>query len=63
MYCVYGYGTPARLHEDLTDALNDCEALRKAGVAFVTMAHENPNMVGKQGVAAPDANYDWPKRR
>jgi hypothetical protein len=43
--------------------LDFSEKIRAKGFKYVTMGHENPNMVGKQGVAAPDANYDWPKRR
>jgi hypothetical protein len=49
--------------DELSDAIKMCEIKRNAGFKFVTMAHDNPNMVGKQGAAAPDANYDWPKRR
>lgn len=36
--------------EDLREALQVCEGLRKAGCTFVTMVSENPNHVGKPGV-------------
>ena len=68
MYCVYWFndkiGFPdCQIWDDLTDALKFCELQRVAGYKFVTMAIENPNMVGKMGVADVDDNYDWVKRR
>ncbi len=68
MYCVYWtYRTTGDIDcfrtDNLKDALIECEVARKQNFAFVTMVSENPNQVGKKGVADPDANYDWPKRR
>jgi len=55
--------------EDLNLALKSCEKLRQSGRIFVTMVSENPNNVGKTGVAAvkdgvlPDGSkYDWTKK-
>lgn len=52
----------------LTVALARCEDLRKRGRTFVTMVSENPNHVGKIGVAGvsdgvmPDGEkYEWTK--
>jgi hypothetical protein len=68
MYCVYAVNIEnavlAEFIPDLVEALKLCETLRKAGCyRFVTMAIEDPNMVGKMGVADVDENYDWHKRR
>lgn len=52
----------------LTGALSITERFRKEGMTFVTMVSENPNHVGKSGVAGvvdgklPDGSkYDWTK--
>lgn len=52
----------------LSAALKQVEDKRKVGMTFVTMVADNPNHVGKPGVAAvengktPDGhNYDWSK--
>lgn len=54
--------------EDLSEALRFTEGFRKLGMIFVTMVSENPNSVGKAGVAGvkdgvlPDGSkYDWTK--
>lgn len=53
---------------DMSAALKFMEELRtrqRLGeeVCFVTMSSENPNSVGHPGVADPDADYNWKKRR
>jgi hypothetical protein len=58
-----GFGSDA-----LATALAFAEALRRrqrAGdaVAFVTLASENPDHVGRPGVDDPAADYAWVKRR
>ena len=66
MYCVYAMGPmgpEATELKGLAEALKLAEVLRAGGFKYVTMAHENPNMVGKQGVAAPSVDYNWLKRR
>lgn len=66
MYCVYWtemLEPCCEFHNDLGSALSACEVLRKVGHEFVTMAVEDPNMVGKMGVSDVDENYDWVKRR
>ena len=45
------------------EALAISEGLRKEGKMFVSIASEIPGNVTKMGVAAPDENYDWKKRR
>jgi hypothetical protein len=52
----------------LADALSFAEGLRKRqangdDIGFVTLCSENPQSVGKPGVADPPADYDWKKRR
>lgn len=52
----------------MTEALKYTEELRKkqredGSVSFVTFASENPNSVGKPGVADVGADYNWTKRR
>lgn len=54
--------------DDMSAALKFMEELRtrqRAGerVCFVTMASENPDSVGKPGVADPSPDYNWKKRR
>lgn len=45
-------------------ALDYTELLRKSPInSHITMSCENPNMVGKQGVADPSPDYKWMKRR
>jgi hypothetical protein len=71
MYCVFWKFTHegethtlSQEFAELGPALGKCEALRGEGMArFITMGHDNPNMVGKQGVAEPSPDYHWPKRR
>ncbi len=71
MYCVYwmlrhdaGWVSNHQIEDDLTTALQLCAHLRKEpDVRFVTMAVENPNMVGKMGVDVTGPDYDWVKRR
>lgn len=53
----------------LTGALSITERFRKEGFTFVTMVSENPNMVGKPGVAGvkdgklPDGSkYEYTKK-
>jgi hypothetical protein len=54
--------------ESLTEALRYTEGFRKLGMIFVTIVSENPESVGKSGVASiedglcPDGiAYDWNK--
>lgn len=52
----------------LAEALRFAEDLRKRqaegeDIGFVTLCSENPDSVGKPGVADPPAGYDWKKRR
>ncbi|MDR5740860.1 MULTISPECIES: hypothetical protein [unclassified Caballeronia] len=52
----------------LAEALRFAEELRKRqaqgdAIGFVTLCSENPQSVGKPGVADPPADYDWKKRR
>ena len=72
MYCVYwkfyhdggACDTMSQEFDDVSVALKKCELLRLEGKSrFITMGHENTDMVGKQGVAAPSPDYHWPKRR
>lgn len=54
--------------DQMSAALKFMEELRTQqregwDVAFVTMASENPNNVGKMGAADPSDDYDWTKRR
>jgi len=77
MYMVYwtevgdGKATPKSqdfASSEMSAAMQFMEALRKRqregeGVCFVTMCSENPNSVGHPGVADPDPDYNWKKRR
>jgi hypothetical protein len=55
--------------DDMSAALKLMESLREQqrtgarNIAFITMCSENPNAVGKAGVADPDPDYAWTKRR
>lgn len=54
--------------EDLSAPLKFMEELRQeqyetGNIRFIVMASENPNNVGKPGVAAAGPDYDWTKRR
>ena len=54
MYKVY-WTTPAGLtlgteYLEMIAALNEANRLRSVGMAYVAMASENPNQVGKMGV-------------
>ena len=66
-YCVFWRnesGDPdSKLHDEMVPALAHCEQLRNSGNRFVTMAYENTDMVGKQGVDVTGPDYDWKKRR
>jgi hypothetical protein len=78
MFVVYwlaegsGAETQARFErfgaDALAQALAFAEALRKRqadgeDIGFVTLCSENPQSVGRAGVADPPADYDWKKRR
>lgn len=73
MYRVYWSEADAPCAETfdairLSEALAFAESLRRrqhAGepVAFVTLVSEDPNQVGRSGVADPPAGYAWVKRR
>jgi len=68
MYCVYWVEEnqpQAQMFgsNEMAHAVTYTEEKRKGGFKFVSMAYENPDMVGKQGVASPAADYHWPKRR
>ncbi|MGN8109531.1 hypothetical protein ACTJLB_16175 [Paraburkholderia sp. 22098] len=52
----------------MAEALSFTETLRRRQscgepVCFVTLCSENPNSVGRPGVADPPADYAWKKRR
>lgn len=52
----------------MCEALEFMESLRslqQAGqvIRHITMSAENPNSIGKLGVADPPADYQWKKRR
>ena len=49
--------------EDMTEALNYCQHLRRNGAKFVTMCSELADMVGEFGVKETEPGYDWKKRR
>jgi hypothetical protein len=50
--------------DQLSEALKFMEGLRATpNVGFVVMASENPNSVGKAGVAGAGPDYNWEKRR
>lgn len=54
--------------EKMSEALKFSQELRTrqyadGSVSFVSMASENPNCVGKQGVDVTGPDYDWKKRR
>jgi len=70
VYWTYGDETYSTDFDSMTDALAECESLRKHGCRFVTMVSEHTDQVGKMGVDAvtngkcPDGvEYDWKKRR
>lgn len=67
VYWTYDYDKPASQDfpsDQMSEALKFMEQLRSTpGVAFVTFCSENPNSVGKPGVAAPSPDYNWTKRR
>jgi hypothetical protein len=54
---------------EMSNALKLMESLREQqrtgarNIAFITMCSENPDAVGKPGVADPHADYNWTKRR
>jgi hypothetical protein len=73
MYKVYWteeFGAPcSQDYADLSAALNVCNNLRTAGMRYVTMVSEDPNLVGRSGAdmvrggKLPDGElYDWTKR-
>lgn len=49
--------------DQLADAIQYMEFLRKANARFVAMSSENPNSVGKPGVDEVGKDYKWMKRR
>ena len=49
--------------EDMTEALNYCQHIRRNGAKFVTMCSELADMVGEFGVKDVDEGYNWTKRR
>jgi len=54
--------------EDMVGAMKFMEELRARqrdgeAIAFVVLSSENPHSVGKPGVADPDPEYSWKKRR
>ena len=53
---------------EMSAALKFSESLRQRkysgeAIHFITLASENPNSVGKQGVDVTGPDYDWKKRR
>jgi hypothetical protein len=73
MYMVYWSESGVPRGETFgSDALSEALAFAEAqrarqhageAVAFVTLVAENPNQVGRSGVADPEAGYAWVKRR
>ena len=70
VYWTYGDETYSTDFDSMTDALAECERLRKHGRRFVTMVSENIDQIGKMGVdtvvdgLCPDGiAYSWTKRR
>ncbi len=73
MYCVFwmypdekwgGLRPCCQLEPELMAAVKLCETLRSdPEVRFVTMTMEDPNNVGKMGVADVGPDYNWTKRR
>lgn len=70
VYWTSNDGVHANTFDGLSEAIKECEVLRKDGMTFVTMVSENPNSVGKPGVDSivdgkcPDGvDYTWKKRR
>jgi len=70
VYWTSNDGVHASTFDGLSEAIKECEVLRKDGMTFVTMVSENPNSVGKPGVDSivdgkcPDGvDYTWKKRR
>ena len=49
--------------DDMKEALDYCQYLRRDGRKFVTMCSEIEDMVGDFGVTETDATYNWKKRR
>jgi hypothetical protein len=50
--------------DKMSDALSYMETLRKdENNSFVTFCSENPQSVGKPGVAEVGSDYNWTKRR
>lgn len=49
---------------EMTKALEFAQLLRKdERMSFVCLCSENPNSVGKPGVADVSSDYNWKKRR
>lgn len=68
MYCVYWVEEDqpqAQMFgsDEMSHAVTYTEEKRKGGFKFVSMAYENPDMVGKQGVDVTGPDYNWTKRR
>ena len=70
VYWSYAKEAYSRDFDSMTDALAECESLRKHGRRFVTMVSENTDQIGKPGVDSvqdgktPDGvEYSWTKRR
>lgn len=73
MFCVYWIEDSNPKNElfeasEMSLALAKCEELRTqklngSNINFVTLASENPNAVGKQGVDKPSPDYSWTMRR
>lgn len=63
-YCVYKLCCERFDADCMGDALKFMEYLRSdPDMSFITMCSENPNSVGKPGVAEVDKDYNWTKRR
>ena len=71
MFCVYhleaspeGVIPVATMYDNVTDALNWSNDLRKQGFKFITIASEIEGNVTKMGAAGLEADdYEWKKRR
>jgi hypothetical protein len=70
VYWSYAKEAYSRDFDSMTDALAECESLRKHGRRFVTMVSEDLGNIGKPGVDSvvngrtPDGvEYSWTKRR
>jgi hypothetical protein len=68
VFKVYWTGSDEKAYgkefTDMSKALNFAQELRNNHQRqFVTMCSENPDNIGKMGVAEAGSDYNWKKRR